>query len=126
MGILKTEHFENLDELDQGIGRNRLRANYYTRFLKMKNILPIFWMIMLSIFIIPGWSLIRRLFFNTILARENLNQKANFVQGTLKLHNFYIYFIKFFEILTFKSPKMSFFSGTTLYFCPVKSQNCFF
>ena len=37
---------------------------------------------------LPGWSLIRRLFFNTILARENLNQKANFVQGTLKLHNF--------------------------------------
>ena len=51
MGILKTEQFENLDELDQGIGRNRLRANY-AWFLKMKNLLPIFWMIMLSIFII--------------------------------------------------------------------------
>ena len=52
MGIVKTEHFENLDELDPGIGRNRLRANYYMRFLKMKNLLPIFWVIMLSIFII--------------------------------------------------------------------------
>ena len=52
MGIVKTEHFEKLDELDPGIGRNQLRANYYMRFLKMKNLLPIFWMIMLSIFII--------------------------------------------------------------------------
>ena len=51
MGIIKTEHFENLDELDTEIGRNRLRADYYTRFLKMKNILPIFWMIMLITFI---------------------------------------------------------------------------
>ena len=51
MGIVKTEHFENLDELDPGIGRNRLRANDYTRFLKMKNLLPIFWMITLIIFI---------------------------------------------------------------------------
>ena len=51
MGIIKTEHFENLDELDTEIGRNRLRANY-AWFLKMKNILPIFWVIMLSIFII--------------------------------------------------------------------------
>ena len=51
MGIIKTEHFENLDELDTEIGRNRLRADYYTRFLKMKNILPFFWLIMLIIFI---------------------------------------------------------------------------
>ena len=51
MGIIKTEHFENLDELDTEIGRNRLRANYYTRFLKMKNLFSIFWLIMLSIFI---------------------------------------------------------------------------
>ena len=67
MGIIKTEHFENLDELDTEIGRNRLRADYYTRFLKMKNILPFFWLIMLIIFIT----------YNVILDEKMLSSQKN-------------------------------------------------
>ena len=67
MGIIKTEHFENLDELDTEIGRHRLPANYYTRFLKMKNLLPIFWMITLIIFIA----------YNVILDGKMLSSQNN-------------------------------------------------
>ena len=67
MGIVKTEHFENLDERDPGIGRNRLRANSYMRFLQMKNLLPIFWMIMLIIFIA----------YNVILDKKMLSSQNN-------------------------------------------------
>ena len=66
MGILKTEQFENLDELQQGIGRNRLRANYYKRFLKMKNL--IFGMTMISIFIIYDVILDKK-----VLSSQNVN-----------------------------------------------------
>ena len=73
MGIIKTEHFENLDELDTEIGRNRLRANY-AWFLKMKNLLPIFWVIMLSIFIIYNVILDEKVFSSQNVSNDFLSK----------------------------------------------------